>query len=197
MTAAEQGKYAGIIHDETLRLTRLLDDLLNLSVLANGEVVLHDQTGSLSTLIDRAISVAGHGANLTIQRSRSLENVTLRTDMDRLVQVFINLIANAHKYCDAEDPILRIDVSRGNTAYQIDFIDNGSGIRTENQQMIFEKFSRVSDESKAGGAGLGLAICREIMIRLGGQIIYLPGQGGGAFRVLLPFTSILTNHRII
>lgn len=197
MTAAEQGKYAGIIHDETLRLTRLLDDLLNLSVLANGEVVLHDQTGSLSTLIDRAISVAGHGANLTIQRSRSLENVTLRTDMDRLVQVFINLIANAHKYCDAEDPILRIDVSRGDTAYQIDFIDNGSGIRTENQQMIFEKFSRVSDESKAGGAGLGLAICREIMIRLGGQIIYLPGQGGGAFRVLLPFTSILTNHRII
>ncbi|MFT5649615.1 MAG: Na+/proline symporter/nitrogen-specific signal transduction histidine kinase [Yoonia sp.] len=194
MTAAEQGKYAGIIHDETLRLTRLLDDLLDLSVLANGEVVLQDQTGSLSALIDRAVSVAGHGVDLTIKRTRAAEDVMLRTDLDRLVQVFINLIANANKYCDADRPALRIDVSRNGAAYSIDFIDNGSGIRAENQQIIFEKFARVSDEGKAGGAGLGLAICREIMTRLGGQISYLPGQGGAAFRVVLPVSAILANQ---
>jgi signal transduction histidine kinase len=51
--------------------------------------------------------------------------------------------------------------------------------------MIFEKFARVG-QTKAGGAGLGLAICREIMGRLGGDIVYLPGQGGGAFRVSFP-----------
>ena len=194
MTAAEQGKYAGIIHDETLRLTRLLDDLLDLSVLANGEVVLQDQTGGLKALIDRAVSVAGHGVDLKIKRPPAAEDVMLRTDLDRLVQVFINLIANAHKYCDAQIPVLRIEVSRNNGAYRVDFIDNGSGIRAENQQIIFEKFARVSDEGKAGGAGLGLAICREIMTRLGGQITYLPGQSGAAFRVVLPATVILANQ---
>ena len=194
MTAAEQGKYAGIIHDETLRLTRLLDDLLDLSVLANGEVVLQDQTGGLKALIDRAVSVAGHGVDLKIKRPPAAEDVMLRTDLDRLVQVFINLIANAHKYCDAQKPVLRIEVSRNNGAYRVDFIDNGSGIRAENQQIIFEKFARVSDEGKAGGAGLGLAICREIMTRLGGQITYLPGQSGAAFRVVLPATAILANQ---
>ena len=194
MTAAEQGKYAGIIHDETLRLTRLLDDLLDLSVLANGEVVLQDQTGGLKALIDRAVSVAGHGVDLKIKRPPAAEDVMLRTDLDRLVQVFINLIANAHKYCDAQKPVLRIEVSRNNGAYRVDFIDNGSGIRAENQQIIFEKFACVSDEGKAGGAGLGLAICREIMTRLGGQITYLPGQSGAAFRVVLPATVILANQ---
>lgn len=53
------------------------------------------------------------------------------------------------------------------------------------QGVIFEKFARVG-EQRASGAGLGLAICREIMARLGGDISYLPGQGGAAFRVTLP-----------
>jgi signal transduction histidine kinase len=67
----------------------------------------------------------------------------------------------------------------------VDFIDNGSGIPPEAQALVFEKFARVGAD-KAGGAGLGLAICREIMQRLGGEIVYLPGEGGGAFRIVLP-----------
>jgi signal transduction histidine kinase len=69
---------------------------------------------------------------------------------------------------------------------QIDFIDNGSGIPKKSQSLIFEKFARLTDTSRAGGAGLGLAICREIMTNLGGSIDYLPGQGGAGFRVSLP-----------
>ena len=57
--------------------------------------------------------------------------------------------------------------------------------------MIFEKFSRLTDQQRAGGAGLGLAICREIMTNLKGSIAYLPGQGGGAFRVTLPTSLAL------
>jgi signal transduction histidine kinase len=68
----------------------------------------------------------------------------------------------------------------------VDFIDNGAGIPKESQAMIFEKFARLSDEARAGGAGLGLAICREVMANLGGTITYLPGQRGAAFRVTLP-----------
>ncbi len=192
MTAEDQARYAGIIHDETLRLTRLLDDLLDLSVLANGQVTLQDQTGRLTDLIDRAISVVnGEKGGLTVKRTPAKEQISLRTDLDRLVQVFINLIANARKYCDAPKPVLKIEVSHGDGLLFIDFIDNGSGIAPENQKLIFEKFARVADEGKAGSAGLGLAICREVMTRLGGHITYLPAQGGAAFRVALPTAMIL------
>lgn len=184
---AEHEKYAGIIYDEAVRLTRLLDDLLDLSVLENGQVELRDQTGQLSDLLDRAVRAAGlHEGALKISRDRASEDVTLTTDMDRLGQVFINLIANAQKYCDAKAPHLTIRVTEEDAAYLVDFIDNGSGIAPEKQDLIFEKFSRVADGSKAGGAGLGLAICREIMQRLGGEVNYLPQSRGAAFRVLLP-----------
>ena len=110
----------------------------------------------------------------------------LRTDSDRLTQVFINLISNARKYCDAENPELTISVRIKAGRITVDFIDNGSGIPKDKQALIFEKFARLTDQTRAGGAGLGLAICREVMANLGGTIGYLPGRRGAAFRVTLP-----------
>jgi signal transduction histidine kinase len=109
----------------------------------------------------------------------------LYTDLDRLSQVFINLISNARKYCDADQPELEIRVHEDGGLVVLDFVDNGTGIAPEAQDVIFEKFARVSDQ-KAGGAGLGLAICRQIITRLGGEIDYLSGERGAAFRVTLP-----------
>ena len=187
MSSQDHAKYAGIIHAEALRLTRLLDDLLDLSVLENGQVTLHVQTGQLSDLIDRAVDASGVGQDgLQIIRDPNREKVTLHTDLDRLVQVFVNVVANAKKYCTVIGPALRIKVHQIDGRDIVDFIDNGDGISVENHAMIFEKFARIADEGKAGGAGLGLAICREIMGRLGGQITYLPGRSGAAFRVTLP-----------
>ncbi|WP_194096199.1 ATP-binding protein [Marivivens aquimaris] len=186
MTADQTVRYSGIIHAEAVRLTRLLDDLLDLSVLENGQVTLNMQHGTLRDLIDQAVSATGSGQAMAIKRRPTEENVALYTDVDRLTQVFINLIANAQKYCDDEKPVLRIVSRQIGERAVVDFIDNGSGIAKQNQQVIFEKFSRLTDARKAGGAGLGLAICREIMTRLGGEIAYLPGQGGAAFRVVLP-----------
>ncbi|MGD6771300.1 ATP-binding protein, partial [Staphylococcus arlettae] len=74
------------------------------------------------------------------------------TDTDRLVQVFINLVSNARKYCDAKVPALRIEVRRRGQNVQIDFIDNGSGIPKASQALIFEKFARLTDEARAGAA---------------------------------------------
>ncbi|RVV99984.1 sodium:solute symporter [Mesobaculum littorinae] len=184
--APERTRYSGIIHDETLRLTRLLDDLLDLSVLENGQVTLHRERVALGEVIDRALAAWQPAGGLRIERLGGDEKVRIDTDPDRLAQVFLNLVANAAKYCDAPDPVLRIAVLAGPEAVTVDFIDNGRGIPREDQGVIFEKFSRVGDTSAAGGAGLGLAICREVMARLGGTIAYLPGQGGGAFRVTLP-----------
>lgn len=192
LRSAEKAKYASIIHDEAVRLTRLLDDLLDLSVLESGQVNMNMRRGTLKDILDHAMAAAGGGKALPVQRNRENEHIGLWTDLDRLAQVFINLIANAQKYCDASQPELRILVKPGQAGgIDVDFVDNGSGIPHDRQEMVFEKFARVSDQG-AGGAGLGLAICREIMVRLGGRITYLPGQGGGAFRVSLPGEALTT-----
>ncbi|KIC25518.1 MULTISPECIES: ATP-binding protein [unclassified Leisingera] len=187
LDAQEQRRYAGIIHDETLRLTRLLNDLLDLSVLESGQVSLNITVGTLSEVLDHAVAAALAGSDqpLRVRRRPEAEGFRLTSDLDRLAQVFINLIANAQKYCDAEQPELSVSASMSGGRLHVDFFDNGSGVPADAQQMIFEKFARVSPE-RAGGAGLGLAICREVMQRLGGDVSYLPGHGGGAFRVSLP-----------
>ena len=188
LTRADQNRYASIIHDEAMRLTRLLDDLLDLSVLENGQVNLNLTEGRLEDILDRAVSAAladEAGSGIRVIRRRVGEQVRLTTDVERLSQVFINLISNARKYCDAEAPELQIMVTDARGQLLVDFIDNGSGVAPEAQDVIFEKFARVSDQ-KAGGAGLGLAISRQIVTRLGGEISYLADRGGAAFRVILP-----------
>ncbi|WP_226782696.1 ATP-binding protein [Oceaniglobus trochenteri] len=187
MAPETRARYSTIIHDEARRLTRLLDDLLDLSVLESGQVTLHRQIAILGDILDHAVAATENAdSRLRILRTTGDERLVLHTDTDRLSQVFINLISNAQKYCDAEQPELRIAVRDDPEGPILDFIDNGSGIPKENQSIIFEKFFRVGDTRAAGGAGLGLAICREITARLGGQLSYLPGQGGAAFRVALP-----------
>lgn len=188
----EKTKYANIIHVEAIRLTRLLDDLLDLSVLENGQVTLNQQSGSLVEVLDQAIAMAqaSEARSISIKRRRVQETVTLRTDLDRLSQVFINLITNAQKYCISDHPELRIDVAHQGEAITVDFVDNGQGIAPKSRDVMFEKFSRIGAE-EGKGAGLGLAICREIMARLGGDVSYLDGTGGTAFRVTLPNAQAL------
>jgi signal transduction histidine kinase len=186
LEAGDRPRYAMIIQEETQRLTRLLDDLLDLSVLENGQVALDLQSINLCDILNRAVASANVDDVINIRRNASREDVVLLTDPGRLTQVFINLMSNAAKYCVSPAAELRINVSITAGLLIVDFIDSGPGIDKVHQDIIFEKFARVSDHSKAGGAGLGLAICREIINNLGGQIAYLPGQHGAAFRISLP-----------
>lgn len=189
MTPEERTHFAQIIHDESIRLTRLLDDLLDLSVLEHGQVQLNIAPVQLRELIDKAIRSSESvqaDRKFRILRSRDPEALEIVTDAGRLTQVFINILSNARKYCIAEDPQMQIKVRERKGMLEVDFIDNGAGIPRDKQALIFEKFSRLTDSMHAGGAGLGLAICREIMHNLGGEIAYVPGQGGAAFRVSFP-----------
>ncbi|WP_282129653.1 ATP-binding protein, partial [Roseobacter litoralis] len=192
MGPIEKAKYANIIHVEAIRLTRLLNDLLDLSVLENGQVTLNKQTGTLSDLLDRALATAqaSSSRDLKINRRHVNETIMLDTDLDRLSQVFINLITNAQKYCAAPHPELTIEVHDLGGVISIDFLDNGLGIPKDARELLFEKFSRIGAQD-SNGAGLGLAICREIMSRLGGDISYLAQAKGTAFRVVLPQSKAL------
>jgi signal transduction histidine kinase len=189
LSEEDRRRYARVIQDEAVRLTRLLDDLLDLSVLESGTLQLDLRQANLGDIISRAVATASAAPGtrpFRVIRDPESEDLTIVTDPDRLAQVFINLLTNARKYCDAERQEVRIEVRRHDGGVQIDVIDNGSGIPRESQEIIFEKFARLGDHTRAGGAGLGLAICREIVEKLGGSIAYLPGQGGAAFRITLP-----------
>jgi Na+/proline symporter/nitrogen-specific signal transduction histidine kinase len=187
LSEAEKTRYASIIHSETIRLTRLLDDLLDLSVLENGQVSLNAQQDNLHAVLSRAVTTAqaSFAREMEIRRVLRSEDVALYTDGDRLAQVFINIVSNAMKYCDAQKPVLTIAVRREADNVVISFTDNGSGIPSDVQNLIFEKFSRLNN-TEASGAGLGLAICREIISRLGGQIDYVDQAAGGCFEVTVP-----------
>lgn len=187
LNAAEKKRYADIINEESLRLTRLLDDLLNLSVLESGQVTLNIRDGQLKETLDRAVRAAliGPESSIAVRRSLESERVTLRSDHDRLAQVFINMIENARKYCNAPEPELTIQVDDTKRDLIIEFCDNGQGVPDSVRPTMFEKFARVNT-NETGGVGLGLPICREIMTRLGGEIRYLHRETGGIFQIVHP-----------
>ena len=184
LTAEERNRHASIILEEAMRLTRLLDGLLDLSVLDSGKIDLNVRRGALSEQLDRAIEVCDGIDRIRILRDPADEAVEIETDLDRLRQVFINLISNACKYCEAPRPELRIEVRSRGGRIEVDFVDNGMGIPEDIRAVMFEKFSR-GGERAAVGTGLGLAICREIMSRIGGEVLHLPDAQGTGFRVIL------------
>ena len=158
-------------------------------MLENGAVQLSLGLASLQGMIDTALTAARATRperEFQVVRDLPSETIYIKTDADRLTQVFINLVSNARKYCEAPHPEIRVTVRIKGGRVIVDVADNGKGIPKDAQSTIFEKFTRLPGESRAKGAGLGLAICREIVVNLGGTIGYLPGQGGAAFRVTLP-----------
>jgi len=186
-------RFSRIIHDESLRLTRLLDDLLDLSVLESGHVTLNETSARLLDVLDRSVhatSALVSDRKLAIRRDRAAEDIEIVTDTDRLAQVFINLISNAQKYCDAPNPELTISVRRLPGRIEVEFADNGGGIPSQMEGQIFEKFARLQASPGTKGAGLGLSISREIMVRIGGGLSFVPSSKGAIFRVRLPSRAL-------
>ncbi|MBV1865089.1 MAG: sensor histidine kinase [Rhodobacteraceae bacterium] len=181
--------FSGVIHTESIRLTRLLDDILDLSFMENGQVKLNIRRTDLGSIIDRAITTTEthlQERKILLKRDLDHEAITVNTDPDRLAQVLINLISNAAKYCSAQKPEVSISCGRSASAVLIDVADNGSGIEAADIDLIFQKFSRLSGVFSAGSAGLGLPISREIMRNLKGTLTYVPTAKGALFRITLP-----------
>jgi Na+/proline symporter/nitrogen-specific signal transduction histidine kinase len=187
----QRRKFTTTIHQESLRLTKLLDEILDLSALERGERSWQNQPVDAEIALDRAITVCDA---LLRQRGMRLElgeraHVTMiEGDADRLCQVFINLISNAVKYNDAEEPLVRIASSVRAGKYVVEISDNGPGISKRNRKLVFQKFWRgVEGSGDQGGAGLGLAISRQIVTRMNGTLELVPGVlPGASFRIRLP-----------
>ncbi len=190
----ERQRFVTTIHDESLRLTKLLDQILDLSAMERGERGWENRPVEAEQALERALEVCGG-----LARQRSMELVTgpraaralVSGDSDRLCQVLINLISNAIKYNTAEAPLVEVRSAVRGKFYTVEVEDNGAGIAKADRNLIFEKFSRGANSGTESGAGLGLAISRQIISRMDGTLELVAGKGSGAcFRVRLPVVKV-------
>ena len=179
---AEKLRFLGIIQNESLRLTRLLNGILDLKQMESGEPAWETTLFDAETVIDQAIEVCealAHAAGVTLRRSSRTRDARIDGDRDRLAQVFINLISNAIKYNTNVRPIVTISSILHDGIYEVRVVDNGPGIPESERERIFAKFARGSMPGQIG-TGLGLTISRQIVERLGGELSLAPGNAQGA-----------------
>jgi signal transduction histidine kinase len=129
-----------------------------------------------------------NGVQLEVNMPRVLPSIV--ADRDRLMQVMLNLLSNAAKFCKRPGGKVSIALARQDGFLRVDVTDNGIGISDSDQEMIFEKFRQVGDTltNRPQGTGLGLPICRQIINHFGGRLWVQSRPGEGAtFSFTLPF----------
>ena len=169
----ERARFVSIIHNESVRLTRLLDELLDINRLEAGTLNLNvepiEANASIASALD-AVSGLTRNAGVAVAFEQLPEAVYVSANPDRLRQVLINTLSNAVKYNPSETPEIHVRAQRNGDNVLIDVIDNGGGVSRDDANMIFEKFARGSRADRGQGAGLGLAISRAVMRKMGGEL---------------------------
>jgi signal transduction histidine kinase len=195
-TDASRQHAVAVIQEETGRMHRMVVDLLDLARLDAGTLVLQHVAVDLPALLKNVAEKFIPQANATgvkiCVEAAGLPTIT--GDADRLAQVFTNLVDNALKSTPAGGSIT-LQGTTGTSpglVVQVEVSDNGTGIPSEALAHIFDRFYQ-ADPSRPGGrkhgAGLGLAIVREIVTAHGGTISVRSGLGtGSTFTVTLPLT---------
>lgn len=190
VSEAESKRFLAIINEESQRLTRLLDEILDISRLeAAGadlpieEVEAHE---AIQAALD-TITALAQASNVRIDVEAAPDHLYVNANGDRLRQALINLLGNAIKYNDSADPSIRVRVAeRPYGGATIDVIDNGGGVDAAEAETIFEKFTRGGKSGRERGAGLGLPISRAIMRAMGGDLtVEFLGDGASFFRLQL------------
>lgn len=183
------------ISRETQRLARLVNNVLDFSRLEQGrkkfDLAEYDLREEIARILDRhAPRIAEAGLRLDLLRADA--PCVVKTDLDAVEQIVINLLDNACKYAASGGEVTvtvkgasrspRREPEAPDAFATITVADRGPGIPSSHREKIFEKFHRVDDKLTApqGGAGLGLGIARQLARGLGGDLTYSPREGGGS-----------------
>ncbi len=187
----ERKHFLGIIVSETERLTRLVNQVLDLAKIESGNADWKSNEVNLTEVVKLATetseqAIIEHGGVLQVQLLEKTAYVM--ADQDRLMQVMLNLLSNATKFIPQGNGRIEVSLTTDNDRYQVSVADNGSGIDIEAQPYVFEKFSMFGDKkANPTGTGLGLPISRKIIEQFGGQIFVKSTPGKGAiFSFALP-----------
>jgi signal transduction histidine kinase len=185
-------RYLGIIDNEAKRLTALVDDFLDLEKIEAGRFELALESFDLGLLLQRQVEFFGlQSAAHRLAFDRPDEPLALLADRNRIGQVIANLISNAIKYSPRGGVVTVAAVARDDTI-AVSVTDSGIGIPPSQQANLFTRFFRVdsSDTRAIGGTGLGLALCKEIVVAHGGTMGLESSEGtGSTFWFELPIVS--------
>lgn len=189
LTDEERVQFVTIIHDESQRLTRLLDEILNVSRLEAGTVEMLIQPLDVNEAVTAALNaIAGmtRNRNVEISVQPTERGVRVRGNADRLRQALINILSNAVKYNTSTTPQIMIGMEISDDAVLVDIVDNGGGVSREEAETVFDKFARGHRSSADQGAGLGLTISRAIMQAMAGDLtVEFAPDGTSFFRLKL------------
>jgi Na+/proline symporter/nitrogen-specific signal transduction histidine kinase len=189
---AQRRQFLQVVINESERLSRLINQVLDLSKLESGSAKWRLGPVDLPQVVVEAVAateqlVRDHDIALHLDVAGTVHAV--HADRDRVMQVLLNLLANATKFCDRRAGRIDVRLVASPDTVRIDVLDNGGGVRPEDRLTIFEKFYQVGDTltDRPTGTGLGLPISREIITRLGGRLWVEDAPGGGAkFSFTLP-----------
>ncbi|MEZ5856916.1 MAG: sensor histidine kinase [Hyphomicrobiaceae bacterium] len=172
----ELQEFAGIIVKESERLTRLIDNVLDIAKMEAGDVEwrfsIVDPADVIREALDATSGLFHRAEPIRLEADIAADLPQVHVDADRLVQVLVNLISNAVKFCDAHDGVVAV-VARGvDGGLEVAVRDNGIGIAPEDHEKIFLRFQQVphAEKGRPKGTGLGLPICVEIINRFGGKL---------------------------
>jgi signal transduction histidine kinase len=173
-TEQRQG-FLDIVVRETERLSRLINDVLDLAKIESGRMDWNIERLDLRDLMKDSVTAVSQLFNerqVDIEHQLPPEPAMANVDRDRIIQVIINLLSNAGKFCESGRGRALIHLYKDDQSYKIEVQDNGPGIPPDQIEHIFEKFHQVSDDQKGKpkGTGLGLSISQKIVEYHGGRI---------------------------
>ncbi len=191
MPAEQRVKYVHITLDKALRLERLINEFFEITRYNLQQIVLEKESLDLSFMLVQMADefypiLSDHGNTLKLQGTNE-ESIMVYGDGDKLARVFRNILKNAIAYSYPDTEIL-VDCKTAGEKLFVTFSNKGKTIPRQKLEAIFEKFFRLDDArgTNQGGAGLGLAIAREIVTLHGGAIRAESGNEVTAFTVELP-----------
>ncbi|MFG6177804.1 ATP-binding protein [Halomonas sp. THAF12] len=186
-----------VVVRESQRLSRLIEEMLDLARLESGRLTLHPERLDLATLARHGVEAIQHPLEergIVLEVAIEVGEAPVIGDPDRLEQVIINLLDNAGKFADATTPRVRLTLARHKHNYRLAVEDNGPGIAEDERERVFEKFHQIQRQDDAAqrgrprGSGLGLPISRGIVAHLGGRLWVEDAQtlGGACLVMELP-----------
>jgi Na+/proline symporter/signal transduction histidine kinase len=180
----ERKRFLGILVSETERLSRLVNQVLDLAKLESGQPEWKMEKVDLKEAIAHAVGAIEsllEERGVTLQQSIGADPALVDADRDRLVQVMVNVLSNAAKFAPREIGRIQVRLRVAGAFVRVCVIDNGPGIPEEDLDLVFEKFRQSSSGGeKPVGTGLGLPISRQIIEHHGGRIWAERGSGEGA-----------------
>jgi signal transduction histidine kinase len=192
MDSAQRQQFIGIIVTETERLSRLVNQVLDMAKIESGHAEWVVTPVDVASLIRRAVVTTAelfHEKQIAVDLQLAPDLPSLPADEDRLMQVMMNLLSNAAKFVPVPGGQVQVTLVADALGLTVRVQDNGAGVPPEQQGLIFEKFRQGgAADHRPQGTGLGLPISRDIVAHFGGRLWLesQPGQGA-CFAFFLPW----------